>query len=254
MAATPLTQTENPPLEMGASRPFDFSSETFSYVNELVWEYFFDTKTGQGTAQKRNPPPTYAHHCFVVVRSARQFFLHAVFEPNLAPVEDHEYAVLIRAVVARSPQAPSSNGQRISIPGFANLRRFSEAHADLLRQNCGGAWQSYAQRGNWRMVLPFSRSHQATMAEGWRHAVAARRYPIVHVVTFPRLTINHAVLLLAAEISAARIEFQAYDPNICEHPLLVSYDRRARRFEFPRTHYCAGGRVKAYEIYCGRFL
>src|SRR5665213_1047536 len=251
MEAIPLAETRNPPA--GATHPaerraFDFYADTFALPNELVWQYRFDTATGKGSAQKRTPPPTYAHHCFVVVRSVRQFFLHSVFEPNRPAASPGEYESLIRAVVSRSAQRPSPAAGRIRIPGFASLRRFSEAHPELLRNGCGGAWQSYAQRGNWRMVLPMSRAHQERMAAQWSREI--QHLPIAHIVTFPRLTINHAVLLFGATAN----EFQAYDPNICDKPLTLVYDPARRCFEFPRTHYFAGGRVNAYEIYRGWFF
>jgi hypothetical protein len=254
MEAIPLAETGNPPARSALkaeTRPFDFYADTFAFPNELVWEYRFDNVTGQGTAQKRNPPPTYAHHCFVVVRSVRQFFLHSTFEPQRPSAEASEYQSLIRAVVSRHAQRASSPTEKIRIPGFANLRCFSEAHPDLLRENCGGSWQSYIQRGNWRMVLPFWRAHQQRRAAQWRHGIS--QLPIVHVVTFPRLTINHAVMLFAATTTNQGTEFQAYDPNICAQPLTLVYDAARRCFEFSRTNYFAGGRVNAYEIYSGWF-
>lgn len=61
-------------------RPFVFGQDTLAFANELVWEYRFDDATGVTTTKARVPKPAYTHHCFVVVRSARQFFQHARFE------------------------------------------------------------------------------------------------------------------------------------------------------------------------------
>ncbi len=237
-----------------AARAFDFYADTFYYPNELKWEYLFDTRTGKASTRKNEPPPSYAHHCFVVVRSARQFFLHGAFQPDRPPGDAAGYRQIVRSVTARSPSRPSDAADRIAIPGFANLRQFSAARADLLRQNCGGAWQSYAQRGNWRMILPFTRGGQARMALDLQKALASRRLPIIHVVTFPRLTINHVLLIFAVFSSSAGVEFHCYDPNICEKPLVLVYDNSRRTFTFPRTHYFPGGRVNVYEIYRGWFL
>jgi hypothetical protein len=143
---------------------------------------------------------------------------------------------------------------RIAIPGFANLRQFSAAHPDLLRKNCGGAWQSYTQRGNWRMILPFSRRGQAGMVAELQKALASGHIPIIHVVTFPRLTINHVLLIFGVSTANAGLEFHCYDPNICEKPLVLVYDYAGRTFIFPRTHYFPGGKVNVYEIYRGLFL
>jgi hypothetical protein len=233
---------------------FDFHADTFSYPNELIWEYQFDPATGKASTRKNDPPPVYAHHCFVVVRSARQFFLHGTFLPDRSALDVVGYRRIIRFVTGRSPSRPSIPANRIAIPGFANLRQFSGAHTDLLRQNCGGAWQSYAQRGNWRMVLPFTRNGQAAMAAELQKRVSSGRLPIIHVVTFPRLTINHVLLMFGVSAADGGLEFQCYDPNICEKPLRLVYDQVARAFIFPRTHYFQGGTVNVYEIYRGMFL
>ena len=75
--------------------------------------------------------------------------------------------------------------------------------------------------------------------------------PIVHLFRFPRLTINHAVLLFAYEKSSSGIRFQAYDPNQPDDPVELFYESATRTFFFPRTIYFAGGRVDAYQIYDG---
>jgi hypothetical protein len=236
-----------------SARIFDFHADTLAYPNELVWEYHFDAATGREWTEKRSPPPTYAHRCFVVVRSVRQFFYQARFDPQAAPLEDAEYYRRIQAVTRRSPRETTS-ASRIQFPGFADLRQFSRARPGLLKAACGGAWQSYVQRGNWRMIMPFSRDGQERMAGQLRGAIAEGRLPIVHVATFPSLTINHVLLLFGCAESADALEFQACDPNICNHPVTLRFDRRSRWFQFPRTHYFAGGNVNAYEIYCGAFL
>lgn len=61
-------------------RRFQFERDTFAFHNELVWEYRFDPATCRPTTCRNEPPPTYAHRCFVMVRSARQFFYHARFD------------------------------------------------------------------------------------------------------------------------------------------------------------------------------
>src|ERR1043166_781856 len=56
-------------------RAFDFHKDTFSFPNELVWVYQYDTN-GHWTTHNRDPKPTYAQHCFVLARTTRQFFLN----------------------------------------------------------------------------------------------------------------------------------------------------------------------------------
>src|SRR5438309_4126080 len=79
--ATPARQT---------TRQFDFATDTFSYANELVWDYSY-TPDGQWTTKTRDPKPTYYQHCFVMARSALQFYENARFTPELPKVSDATY-------------------------------------------------------------------------------------------------------------------------------------------------------------------
>lgn len=235
------------------TRAFDFPRDTFAFANELVWEYRFDPVSGALATFENDPPPTYAHRCFVMVRSARQFFYHARFEPELPPPDDAECRRLIRAVVARSPRRPGAAQTRVVIPGFAGLRAFSAARGGLLKAECGGAWQSYVLRSHWRMVFPISRRHQERTAVQLQEALRARPAPVVHLVRFPQLTINHALLLISGEPTPAGLRFAAYDPNLPAQPAELTYDAATRTFHFPRNHYWAGGRVDVIEVYRGWF-
>ena len=86
--------------------------------------------------------------------------------------------------------------------------------------------------------------------DGFRRDLAAGDVdPVAHVVTFPALTINHAVLLHAVRAIAAGLEFDAYDPNSPGSPLTLTFDRSARRFLMPVTRYFIGGPVDVYEVY-----
>jgi hypothetical protein len=233
------------------ARRFEFDRDTFAFANELVWEYRLDLVTGRMRTLRNDPPPTYAHRCFVMVRSARQFFYHARFEPEAPPADAATYRRLIRAVVARDPCRPGLEAERVIIPGYMGLRAFSGAHAALLKAGCGGAWQSYCLWSHWRMVFPFSRRHQARMARQLAAGVA--RAPIVHLVRFPSLTINHGIVLFEVQETGLGARFAAYDPNVPAQPAELTYDAAQRTFFFPRNHYWAGGRVDVLEVYRGAF-
>ena len=56
-------------------QPFD--RDSFSFANELVWEYRFDPASNTMITTRNERPAPYTHRCFVLVRSARQFFYHA---------------------------------------------------------------------------------------------------------------------------------------------------------------------------------
>jgi hypothetical protein len=229
-------------------RPFVFGRDTFAYRNDLVWEYVFDDVNGKTSHRAREPKADYTHHCFVVARSARQFFQFARFEPSLPLADDVTYRKLINQVVARDPMRCGEN-ERVIIPGFTNLYDFSGRRPKLLQEECGGAWRSYFQRGHWRIMLPFGRAAQASEAEWLAREIQNHRPPIVHLVRFPQLTINHAIVLFDVKETASEIEFSAYDPFEAFHPVPLTFDRRTRTFRFPRNPYYIGGQVNVYEIY-----
>lgn len=234
-----------------AERPFDFDRDTFAFANELVWEYGLDAQAGTPVITRRQPPPTYAHRCFVLVRSARQFLYHARFDPRLPSLPPPAYRPLIRAVISRSPRRASAPENRVLIPGYDGLRSFSRAHEGRLKAECGGAWQSYVLRSHWRMVFPISRRSQSAMAGQLLRTLEQGGAPIIHVVRFPQLTINHGLLLFAAAPNETGLHFAVYDPNQPARPSKLAYDPAQRTFFFPRNHYWSGGRVDVIEIYRG---
>ena len=93
-----------------------------------------------------------------MVRSTRQFFYHARFEPELPAVEPEVYRQLIREIVSRNPRRACAESERVVIPGYDGLRSFSRAHEPLLKAELGGPWQSYFLRSHWRMIFPVMRT------------------------------------------------------------------------------------------------
>jgi hypothetical protein len=230
-------------------RPFDFGRDTFNYTNQLVWAYSINPETKEQSWHLQNKSPEYSHHCFVMVRSARQFWWHARFDPSLPAVDEKSNRRLVEEVVRRRDSRGSPEEQKVVIPGYAGLREFSAAYPKLLQEECGGAWQSYLQRGHWRMILPFSRNGQEANAHRLRERIEGGTPCVVHLVRFPSLKINHAVLLHAVRHEPGKLVFNSYDSNDPSQPLELVYLERERRFEFPLTGYFAGGEVKVYEIY-----
>jgi len=231
------------------AHPFVFEQDTFAFPNELKWEYFFDDDTGKVSFRRRDPPATYGQRCFVLARSTKQFHQHARFDPKLPVADEATYCRLVGRVVSRWPSAESSAEDRIVIPGYANLRTFSQAWETVLKEECGGAWQSYIQPSHWRMILPFSRRNQARMARQLVKAVRGHRTAVVHIVRFPSLAINHAIVLYGATVTDAEIRFEVYDPNDPQQPLELVFKRSNRTFYFPRTLYFAGGPLNVNEVF-----
>ena len=241
--------TSQPP-PFADRRSFDFSKDTFSFSNELSWEYFFDAN-GKWTNRPREPQPDYKQHCFVVVHAAKQFFKFAKFDPNLPVATEKTCRDLVHRIVFGSDLR--SDGKKIIVPGYANLNEFSRAHEDLLKQECGGAWRSYFQRGHWRIILPFNRRHQEIRSEEFVRQLKQHQALAIHLVRFPQLSINHALLLVGFRDAENKIEFSVYDPNTPEKPGILTYDRASRTFFLPGNDYFFGGKVNVYEIYCSCF-
>lgn len=231
------------------SRLFQFERDTFAFRHELVWQYQFDPVTGAMSVSRTEPPPTYYHRCFVVVRSVRQFFYHSRFEPGQPLADAQVYRKLIREVVSRSPRRVSADAQRVRIPGYNGLRSFSVAHEPLLKAECGGPWQSYFLRSHWRMVFPVMPHHEKRVARRLERSLREGGLPIVHLFRFPRITINHGIVLFGLEESEEEFQFTAYDPNIPAHPVKLTYDRNRRRFSFPPACYWPGGTLSVIEIF-----
>jgi hypothetical protein len=233
-----------------AGRPFVFRADTFCYSNQLVWEYRIDPASGKTVTSKHEPEPEYTLHCFVVARAAKQFFNHARFDPTLPKVMN--YGPLVRRVLGRSARGESSDVKKVVIPGYANLREFSRENVHLLQRECGGAWQSYFQRGHWRMIFPFTRSHQRSTATELVTAIEEHRPQIVHVLRFPSLAINHAMLIYDAQKTSAEIRFLAYDPNNADAPTVLTFSEADRRFILPPNRYFPeGGPVDVYTVFNG---
>lgn len=230
------------------THPFNFQTDTFAYPNDLVWEYHFDAN-GKWVHNRREPRPDYTHRCFVVARSARQFFENARFDTNQPAATEATYRHLIRHVVSIDPTHPLPDAKKIVIPGYPNLREFSAAQEKLLKAECGGAWQSYIQRGHWRMIFFFSRASQERTVKRLLADLKDDRPPVVHLTTFPSLSINHAILLFGAKETENEILFSVYDPNKPDGPKVLNFDRATRTFTFAANDYWPGGKVNIYEVY-----
>lgn len=227
---------------------FAFYEDTFSYANELVWEYGWNEQ-GKWTSTQRQPRPDFSQHCFVVARSAKQFFHHAKFDPSVARADTAAYVQLIKRVISANPRTRSPEAERILIPGYANLREFSTDFEKELKSLCGGAWQSYFQRGHWRMIFPFSRNHQAKAAGQSVALIDDDQAVVLHVVRFPQLSINHAVLAYDYAFTPEGITFSIYDPNQPERPAVLNYEAETRTFSMPYNKYFYGGRVDVYPVF-----
>ena len=228
--------------------PFRHQRDSFSFANQTRWSYRQDPVSGRQITYVNIPQPDYTLHCFVLVRAAKKFYFHAEFDFTRPEPSESQARQSIQTVLRRSDRKQSLRSNRVVIGGFDSLYTFSQRWEAVLKEELGGAWESYFQRGHWRMLLPFSRSHQERLA---RHLVEVTRTgqpTVLHVVRFPQLTINHALLVFGSRPSDQGLEFLAYDPNNPERELRVLYRREDRTFYLPLLPYFIGGQVDAYEV------
>jgi len=238
----------------GPARPpgrarFAFPDDAFAFANITVWEYDVDAASGSIMWRPRQPPPDFSLRCGTMARLARQFWANARFDPSAPAADAATYERLVGELIDSDPRRPARTP--VVIPGYPNLHAFSAAHRELLVRAMAGPWQSYLQRGNWRMIFPFTPSQQRAQAEQLLVDLARGWPPVVHVLRYPRTTINHMVLVYDAEETTTEIQFHAYDPNDAEKTILLTWDRAARLFSYSTTPYFPGGSVKAYEVYDG---
>lgn len=231
-------------------RRFCFERDSFAFRHELAWKYHFDPVTGAMTTYKTEPPPTYYHRCFVLVRATRLFFDYAKFAPELPPADLETYRTLVQKIISSNPRRNCADANRIVIPGFDGLRSFSRVHEALLKAECGAAWESYFLRSHWRMIFKVYGRFQEKMAAKLQRSLQKRGVSLVHLFRFPRITINHGIVLYRFTESEQTIEFEAYDPNLPEHPVKLVYEKKRRVFTFAPNIYWGGGVLSVMEIFC----
>ena len=243
--ATPPPGAPGPPLV--------FPDETFAFANELLSAYEMGPD-GRLQMVPRDVPAEYGQNCVSMARAVRVFHAHARFDPSLPRANEETYRRLIEAILARDPRQKRPVFDRFVIPGYANLYEFSQGEEVLLKLSVDDRLVGYFQRGNWRMIMAFSRSHQSTMAKRFVDNVRRGEAPVVHIIRFPNIDINHMIVIYDVEETRDAIFFDFYDPNYPGDRLRMRYDRSERSFEFPQNDFFAGGPVRAYEVYDGVFF
>lgn len=248
--ATPIL-----PVPVQVDSGLDPRTDTFAYANQLRWQYDLGEEPPHYRAASSGVTggagAGFAHRCALMVRIVRQFYYGARFDPSLPRASDERVETLIDQVLATGRRRESPLDDLVVIPGFANLHELSLAYGPALKTRSGGGWRTWLQRGNWRMVFPFSRSQQRRTAESLVASLDRGHPPIVHVMNFPNVNLNHTMLLYRGESDAREIRFYAYDPNVLGAETILRYDREQASFVMPETPYFAGGPVKGYEVYDG---
>jgi hypothetical protein len=230
---------------------FHFDQDTFSFANQTVFEY----REGIPYARKKSKEKAdrYNRRCFVLCRTATQFYKFARFDPSGAPLDDKALAARIRSVARRQAWArPLPEDQRIVFPGYANLREMSKAHGKLLRANIGLGWTVYLRPSNGRIVLLQDRGYQEQIHAKLNEYLARGDLFVGYLSTFPRITVNHAILIYKRKSSSpdSGIErYAAYDPNHPEAPRELTWSGKTRSFAYQKDVDFVGGFVRVYQVY-----
>jgi hypothetical protein len=236
-----------------AAAQFRFDRDTFAFQNATVLKYKGGHPYWQVKASRENPANQYTRRCFVMTRTAMQFRKFARFDPSGAPLDDLELAAHIRAVVRRAPWHESlPENQRIVFPGYANLRQMSEARAEVFKQNIGSGFLTYFRPSNARMLFEHSRNYQQTTHANLDAALSHDDLFVAFLSTYPKLSINHAVLVYAQKKALAKDgleHYLVYDPNHAEAPRELTWSPGERAFAYQKDIDFIGGFVRVYQAY-----
>jgi hypothetical protein len=237
----------------GAScAPFIFQRDTFAFKNATVLKY----KNGLPTLQRQlaaDPTNQYTRRCFVMSRAALQFQKFARFDPHGAPLEDRELALRIRAVVNRAPwSSPLPEDRRVVFSGYANLRQLSKAKTDAFQRNLGSGFLTYFRPANARMFFVHSREYQEKTHANLDAALARGDLFVAYLSTFPKLEINHAILIYGRKPGRSKdglTGYFVYDPNHPEAPRELTWSPGERAFAYQKDIDFVGGFVRIYQCY-----
>jgi len=236
-----------------AAAGFRFDRDTFAFQNATVLKYKDGLPYLQVKASREDPANQYTRRCFVMSRTAMQFRKFARFDPCGAPLNDLELAARIRAVAHRAPWDESlPENQRIVFPGYANLRQMSKARAHVFQENLGSGFITYFRPSNVRMFFQHSRKYQDTTHANLEVALSRGGLFVAFLSTYPKLSINHTVLVYARQKDPPGDELEhyfVYDPNHAEAPRELTWSPRERAFAYQKDIDFIGGFVRVYQSY-----
>jgi hypothetical protein len=186
-------------------------------------------------------------------RTAVQFKKFARFEPRSTSLDDASLAARIRAVT-RHPTwtEPLPENQRIVFPGYKDLKEMSKARRELVQLTIGHGWPSYFRISNVRMIFQDGTGYQEKTHAGLNASLARDQLFVAFLTTYPRLSINHSVLVYKRESSSADPtveQYLVYDPNHPESPRELTWSKRSRAFAYQKDWDFIGGFVRVYHVY-----
>ncbi len=240
-----------------AASDFRFDRDTLAFQNATVLKYKDGVPFLRARSASNDPANKYTRRCFVMTRTAMQFCKFARFDPQGSPLDDKALAARIRSVTRRQAwAAPLPENQRIVFPGYANLRQMSNARARVFQENIGSGFITYFRPSNGRMFFQHSHKYQERTHASLDAALSRGDVFIGYLSTYPKLSINHAVLVYGRNKSVSGDELEhylAYDPNHAEAPRELTWSPRERAFAYQKDIDFIGGFVRVYQSY-GKLL
>jgi hypothetical protein len=230
-----------------SSKVFDLQTDTFHFSNQTYFDYKVASDREIIILRRKGKVPDYSRHCFQLCRGVLQFDTFADFRPDLPPVSEEEYAKLVREV-SRIPAWSAPPRNKVVIPGYPDLDSFSASHALTIQKNLGVWWPSYFRIGNWRIVLPVTRSSQAKVAAWLQSELDKQRIRAVYITRFQ--PINHCLAVYRYEQRPdGDLVFFVYDANQAKKIVHLTYRAADRSFYYDRTWYYIGGLVSVLPLY-----
>jgi hypothetical protein len=235
-----------PPSQI-AERPFLFKKDTFAFENQLLWDY----QDGERQLNQSSSEKEYVHRCFVMSRSAVQFWKFARFEPKLSRFSKEELVSCIRKISQRDVwKDPLPELEKWVVPGYANLYEFSKTEGELLREHIGKGWPTFFRLKNSLILFPPSKTHQENTCKEIETALEYRHPMILWLCDIPKREINHVVVVYEKSgRTGSDSLYSVYDPNIPDAPQKLTYDPKSQTFSFQKTFYFKGGPVSVRPIY-----
>ncbi len=188
-----------------------------------------------------------------MTRTVMQFRKFARFDPAGMPLDDNQLGARIRAVSRHFAwQEPLPENERIVFPGYANLRQMSKACAEVFKENIGSGFITYFRPSNGRMFFQHSRKYQDRTHANLDAALSRGDLFVGYLSTYPKLSINHALLVYAREKLRPGDELEhylVYDPNHAEAPRQLTWSPRERAFSYQKDIDFIGGFVRVYRAY-----
>jgi hypothetical protein len=198
-------------------RAFDFATDTLA---EPIPE--------AGAAANREPLADPALRGWADAHVARQFFLHARFEPAAQPPTSERRIALVREVLGRSPRAASPEARRIVVPGYANLRELSRLHGHLLRAE---SWLVCECASRAPLVArAFDTADGVAEVARLNATVAANQPALVQLYRRHQLRYQRALLVLATREGEGAPHFLAYDPAAARQPVELTFNPAEGKF------------------------